>query len=144
MIEDSRGEENMGKLTGSRYCEDCEYFHRDIDGVYCVLPSFDGAYTKDCPKRSLKNMNKRETALEIIKIEYAKCGKETRESMRAYVENRISTEARNEAVKRGLKMFEKGERKTKEERVTWTARDEEQYYNDLKAYREKQGIPMER
>ena len=50
----------------------------------------------------------RETALEIIRVEYAKYGKETRESMRAYVENRISAEARNEAVKRGLKIFERG------------------------------------
>jgi len=52
-------------------------------------------------------MSKRETALEIIRIEYAKYGKETRESMRAYVENRISGEARNEAVKRGLRIFER-------------------------------------
>ena len=52
-------------------------------------------------------MNKRETALEFIKMEYAKHGKETRESMRAYVENRISGGARNEAVKRGLKIFER-------------------------------------
>ena len=49
-------------------------------------------------------MNKRETALEIIKIEYAKHGKETRESMGSYVGNRISAEVRNGAVKRGLKM----------------------------------------
>jgi hypothetical protein len=54
-------------------------------------------------------MGRRETALEIIKIEYAKYGKETRESMRTYVENRISAEARNEAVKRGLKIFERGQ-----------------------------------
>ena len=52
-------------------------------------------------------MNKRETALEIIRTEYAKYGKETRESMRAYVENRISAEARNEAASRGLKIFER-------------------------------------
>lgn len=50
-------------------------------------------------------MNKRETALEVIRIEYAKHGEETRESMRAYVENRISFDARLEAVKRGLKIF---------------------------------------
>ena len=54
-------------------------------------------------------MNKRETALETIKTEYAKYGKETRESMRAYIENRISAEVRNEAVKRGLKIFERGQ-----------------------------------
>ena len=90
-------------------------------------------------------MNKRETALEIIKIEYAKYGKETRESMRAYVENSISAEARNEAVKRGLEIFERErQKKMGEERVTWTARDEEEYYNDLKAYRKKHRIPMER
>jgi len=51
-------------------------------------------------------MNRRETALEIIRTEYAKYGKETRESIRAYVENRISGEARNEAVRRGLRIFE--------------------------------------
>ena len=56
--------------------------------------------------KEVKKMNKRATALEIIRIEYAKYGKETRESMRAYVENRISAEARNEAVKRGLRIFE--------------------------------------
>lgn len=52
-------------------------------------------------------MSKRETALEIIRMEYAKYSKETRESMRAYVENRISSEARNEAVKRGLRIEHK-------------------------------------
>jgi hypothetical protein len=29
-------------------------------------------------------------------------------------------------------------------KVTWTARDEEEYYNEQKAYREKHEIPMER
>lgn len=28
--------------------------------------------------------------------------------------------------------------------IHWNARDEEEYYNELKAYREKHGIPMER
>lgn len=50
-------------------------------------------------------MNKRETALEIIRIEYAKYGKETRESMRAYVENRISGKARDIAVRAGLHAY---------------------------------------
>lgn len=50
-------------------------------------------------------MNKRETALNIIRTEYAKYGEETRESMRAYVENRISKKARDEAVERGLKIY---------------------------------------
>jgi hypothetical protein len=30
------------------------------------------------------------------------------------------------------------------EKATWTARDEEEYYSEQKAYREKHGIPMER
>lgn len=31
-----------------------------------------------------------------------------------------------------------------EEKVSWTARDEEEYYNEQKAYRGKYRIPMER
>jgi hypothetical protein len=31
-----------------------------------------------------------------------------------------------------------------EEKVTWTARDEEEYYREQKAYRKKHGISMER
>lgn len=62
-------------------------------------------------------MNKRETALEVIRIEYAKHGEETRESMRAYVENRISFDARLEAVKRGLKIFQFRERLSSLERL---------------------------
>jgi hypothetical protein len=31
-----------------------------------------------------------------------------------------------------------------EEKVTWTARDEEEYYSKQKVYREKHGISMER
>lgn len=50
-------------------------------------------------------MNKRENALEIIKIEYAKYGEETGRSMRAYVENRISGKERDAAMQRGLKMY---------------------------------------
>lgn len=41
-------------------------------------------------KKEATKTNKRETALEVIRIAYAKYGKETRESMRAYVENRVS------------------------------------------------------
>ena len=90
-------------------------------------------------------MNKRETALEIIKTEYAKYGKETRESMRAYVENSISGEARNEAEKRGLEMFERAQqKKIGEERVTWTARDEIEHHKEQEAYRKEHRIPMER
>lgn len=50
-------------------------------------------------------MNKRETALEVIRIEYAKHGKETAISMRAYTDNRISWDARNVAVRTGLKIY---------------------------------------
>jgi len=50
-------------------------------------------------------MTKRELALEVIRIEWAKYGKDTRESMRAYVENRISYAARNEAASKGLKIY---------------------------------------
>lgn len=52
-----------------------------------------------------KTMSKRQTALEVIRTEYAKYGKETQQSMRAYVENKIGWAARNEAVKKGLKTF---------------------------------------
>lgn len=69
-------------------------------------------------------MNKRETALEIIRTEYAKYGKETREAMRAYVENRISAEARNEAVKQGLRIFEELNDKTEEAEIKILKREE--------------------
>ncbi|GAG16013.1 unnamed protein product [marine sediment metagenome] len=46
---------------------------------------------------------KRKIALEIIRIEWAKYGKDTRESMRAYIENRISRQARNEAASARLR-----------------------------------------
>ena len=35
-------------------------------------------------------------------------------------------------------------KKMSDEKVTWTKEDKEEYYNDLKAYRAKHGIPMER
>ncbi len=62
--------------------------------------------------KKIKPMTKRETALEVIRIEYAKYGKETQRSMRAYTENRISWDARTEAVKKGLRQYNerKGER----------------------------------
>ena len=50
-------------------------------------------------------MNKRETALEIIRIEYAKYGCSTVIAMRAYVENHISAKAYKEAIDRGLKTY---------------------------------------
>lgn len=51
-------------------------------------------------------MNNRERALETIRIKYAKYGKETQESMRAYVENRISGGARNKVVRAGLLAYQ--------------------------------------
>ena len=56
----------MRELTGTKYCKNCEYFHRDIDGMYCVLPSFDGAYTKNCPKR--KDKTKYNEGDELLKL----------------------------------------------------------------------------
>ena len=50
-------------------------------------------------------MNKRERALEVIRIEYAKHGQQTRESMKAYCENNISGAARLQAVRAGMKTF---------------------------------------
>lgn len=50
-------------------------------------------------------MNKRETALEIIRIEFTKHGKATPTSTRAYVENRISWMAYNKAATRGLDAY---------------------------------------
>ncbi|MFV9676128.1 MAG: hypothetical protein ACNYVW_00495 [Methanosarcinales archaeon] len=50
-------------------------------------------------------MNKRETALEIIRSEYAKYGRETAVSMTAYNENNISGAARLVAVRAGLKTY---------------------------------------
>jgi len=57
-------------------------------------------------------MNKRETALETIRIEWAENGKDTIHSIRAFVENRISKPARDKAAEAGLKIFE--ERKEKQ------------------------------
>ena len=51
-------------------------------------------------------MTKRETALELIRIEVAKEGKATHYAIRHYVENRISRDAFNEAVRQGLKQYE--------------------------------------
>lgn len=50
-------------------------------------------------------MNKRETALERIKTEYAKYGRETAVSMAAYNENNISGAALLHAVRAGLKIY---------------------------------------
>lgn len=49
---------------------------------------------------------KRKTALEIIKKEYVQNGKSTMISVRAYVESKISIEARNKAITQGMAIFE--------------------------------------
>lgn len=51
-------------------------------------------------------MTKRDHALSIIRYEYAAHGHETRESMRVYIENRISYETRLKAVREGLRICE--------------------------------------
>ena len=62
-------------------------------------------------------MNKRETALEVIRIEYAKNGCSTIIAMRAYVENRISIEAYQKAIRKGIEQYNEGHKKENEEKV---------------------------
>lgn len=50
---------------------------------------------------------KRKDALNLIKIEYAKHGEMTKIAMRAYAESRISYASFTEAMKAGLKIFNK-------------------------------------
>lgn len=50
-------------------------------------------------------MNKRKTALDIIRYEYATFGEETTRSMRAYCENRVGFDARKVAISAGLKIY---------------------------------------
>ena len=57
---------------------------------------------------------RRETALAIIRSEWAENGKDTIHSIRAFVENRVSKQARDKAAIEGLRIFEgrrKNERK---------------------------------
>lgn len=53
----------------------------------------------------MKRTTSHKQALAIIRYEYATCGKETRESMRAYMENRISFESRLKAVREDSKKW---------------------------------------
>ena len=53
----------------------------------------------------------RKVALEIIRVEFAKHGEATRESTRAYVENRISVKAYTEAMQSGLRTYNHGRKK---------------------------------
>lgn len=50
--------------------------------------------------------SKRWLALEVIRIEWARYGKDTRESVRAFIENRVSRVARNKAATIGLRQYE--------------------------------------
>lgn len=51
-------------------------------------------------------MTKRDHALAVIRYEYTTHGHETRESMRAYVENRISAKAYFKAIEEGLRIYQ--------------------------------------
>ena len=53
----------------------------------------------------IQKMNKRNVALELIRVTWAKLGKDDLYSTRAFFENRISMEARNKAVKSGLRTY---------------------------------------
>jgi hypothetical protein len=41
------------EVTGTKYCEGCKHFHRTPSGMYCMLPHFEGQYTKACPRREV-------------------------------------------------------------------------------------------
>ena len=57
----------------------------------------------------------------------------------------VCGEGQESDIMKGLaQRIEKGKKKMGEERVTWTARDEIEYYEEQKAYRKKHRIPMER
>jgi len=51
-------------------------------------------------------MSKREIALAIIRREWSENGKDTIHSIRAFIENRVSKQARDKAAIEGLKVFE--------------------------------------
>lgn len=50
-------------------------------------------------------MSKRETALKVIRFEFAEHGDATLRSTRAYIENRISREAHDKAARSGIRIF---------------------------------------
>jgi hypothetical protein len=56
------------------------------------------------------NGDKYFTALAIIRDEYATHGHKTKRSVRVAVENRIKRKARNEAIEKGLRIYEKRQR----------------------------------
>lgn len=51
--------------------------------------------------------SKRWIALEVIRTEWAKHGKDTQASMRAFIENRVSKAARDEAAMLGLRQYDR-------------------------------------
>lgn len=51
-------------------------------------------------------MNRRETALVVIRVDVAKHGQVTQTGMRAYCENRISREAFEVAMQHGRRIFD--------------------------------------
>lgn len=59
-------------------------------------------------------MTKRQIALTKIRVEVAREGRMTREAMRAYIENRVSRQAFDEACRQGMAIFEKGAKFTLE------------------------------
>lgn len=52
-------------------------------------------------------MDKREVALNIIRREWAENGKDTLYSVRAYIENRVSKQARDKAAEEGLRIYKR-------------------------------------
>lgn len=52
-----------------------------------------------------KKKSKRYYALETIRIEFARHGEATRDSTRAYIENRISHDACLDAAQKGLRQY---------------------------------------
>ena len=48
---------------------------------------------------------KRDTALAIIKNQWAKHGKDSLESTRAYIDNRVSRQARDQAAEEGRRIY---------------------------------------
>jgi hypothetical protein len=56
----------------------------------------------------MRRMVTRKQVYDTIRYEYATHGEETRESMRAYIENRISYKTRLKAVREGLRIYEQG------------------------------------
>lgn len=54
---------------------------------------------------SEKKLSKRNAAIETIRIEFAKYGKSTMISTRAYIENRIGSDTYYEAARAGMRQF---------------------------------------